>query len=188
MSYAKGMNFHSACCCPMKLSIELTETERFTLQQLSLNHHYRETRMRGAGLLLLAKGLKPVEVSKELLVSFRAVYNWIQLWCRAGICGLLCQYNGGRPRALSPEMVATAVDAACSESLSLAGIAKRVEAEHGALPCTLETLASALKEQGLSYKRSRYSLKKNVMKPVTLQNQLYSQGSNCSPVKATNIV
>jgi hypothetical protein len=120
MSYAKSMNFRSAYCCPMKLSIKLTETERFTLQQLSLNHYYRETRMRGAGLLLLlAKGLKLLEVSKKPLVSFRALYNWIHMWCRAGICGLLCQYKGGRSRALSPEMVATAVDAACSESLSL---------------------------------------------------------------------
>lgn len=57
-------------------------------------------------------------------------------------------------------MTATAVEIACSESLSLARIAQRVEAVHGPLPCSLSTLASTLKSQGITYKRARYSLKK----------------------------
>ena len=145
----------------MKCTVQLTEAERLTLQQLSLNHKHRDIRTRAAGLLLLARGFNVAEIGAELCVNLRTVYNWNHAWHDFGICGLLVGHAGGRPRALSPEMIATAVEAATAESLTLSGIAQRVEAEHGPLPCTLETLATNLKEQGLSYKRSRFSLKKN---------------------------
>jgi hypothetical protein len=52
---------------------------------------------------------------------------------------------------MMPEMIATAVEVASAESLTLARIAQRVEEEHGPLPCTLETLGNTLKKQGRSY-------------------------------------
>lgn len=148
----------------MQCTVQLTEPERHTLQQLSLNHVHRDIRTRAAGILLLARKLTPKEIGAELCVTPRVVYNWYHAWYELGLCGLLKGHSGGRPRALSPEMVATAVQVACAESLTVAEIAQRVEAKHGAMPCTLETLTSALKEQGLSYKRSRFSLKKSATK------------------------
>ncbi|MCG3464227.1 winged helix-turn-helix domain-containing protein, partial [Xenorhabdus bovienii] len=62
--------------------------------------------------------------------------------------------------AMTPDMIATAVESARAESLTLARIAQKVEDQHGPLPCTLETLANTLKRQGLTYKRARLSLKK----------------------------
>ncbi|WP_275379563.1 hypothetical protein [Xenorhabdus bovienii] len=61
---------------------------------------------------------------------------------------------------MTSEMIATAVEIACSESLTLARIAQGVEEKYGPLPCTLETLAKTLKKQGITYKRARLSLKK----------------------------
>ena len=145
----------------MKSTLLLTEPERLTLQQLSLNHPHRDIRTRAAGLLLLAREFKPRQICHELGCSYQSVYNWAHAWRRQGICGLLTGHAGGRPPALSPEMIATAVGVAQQESMTLAKIAQQLEFRHGApLPCCLYTLSQALKAAGLSYKRSRYSLKK----------------------------
>jgi transposase len=58
-------------------------------------------------------------------------------------------------------LIATAIEAARTESMTLKQIALRIEEVHGQpLPCRLETLSVALKRAGFSYKRGRYSLKK----------------------------
>jgi transposase len=146
----------------MKCLVELTEAEDKTLHQLSLNHHYRDTRIRAAGVLQLGRKVKLTEVSEMLGVSGQSVYNWAHAWRKNGLCGLLIGHKGGRPRALSDVMIATAVEAARAESMTLKQIAQRIEAAHGqSLPCRLDTLSAALKRTGFSYKRGRYTLKKN---------------------------
>lgn len=142
------------------MNLILTEPERITLQQLSLNHPHKDIRTKGCGLLMLANGLKPKQIAAEICCSWRVTYDWFYAWQKSGITGLLGGHQGGRYLAMTPDMIATAVDAASRESLTLARIAQRIEAEHGALPCTLATLAKTLKKQGFTYKRSRYSLKK----------------------------
>lgn len=144
----------------MKSKIVLSEPERITLQQLALNHRHRDIRARGTGLLMLARGLKPRQIATETGCSVRVIYNWVHTWHDRGIAGLLGGHVGGRSLAMTPEMIATAVEVACTESLTLARIAQRVEEEHGPLPCTLETLGNTLKKQGLTWKRNRLSLKK----------------------------
>ena len=58
-------------------------------------------------------------------------------------------------------MIATAIEAASAESMTLKQIAQRIEEVHGVpFPCRLETLSVALKRAKFSYKRGRYSLKK----------------------------
>jgi transposase len=85
------------------------------------------------------------------------------MWRDSGVCGLMGGHNGGRPFALSEAMVTTAIEAAAAESMTLRRIAQRVEEVHGVpFPCHLDTLSIALKRAGFSYKRGRYSLKKNV--------------------------
>lgn len=145
----------------MKCTVQLTDVERLTLQQLALNHRHRDIRTRATGILLLGRQLKPQPIADELGVSHQSVYTWAKAWRESGLCGLLVGHAGGRPLAMSAEMTATAVEVARTESLTLAEIAKQVEAIHNQpLPCTLETLSRALKSAGLSYKRARFSLKK----------------------------
>jgi transposase len=73
-------------------------------------------------------------------------------------------HNGGRPRALSDDVVAVALEIARAEPLTLAQIARRVEqAQAQALPCKIETLGEALKRAGFTFKRNRFSLKKSAM-------------------------
>ncbi|PHM39509.1 helix-turn-helix domain-containing protein [Xenorhabdus miraniensis] len=144
----------------MKSNITLSEPERITLQQLALNHPHRDIRTRGTGLLMLARGLKPRQIAVEIGCSLRVIYDWVHVWHDSGIAGLLGGHAGGRYPAMTSDMIATAVNAASAESLTLARIAQKVEDKHGPLPCTLETLANTLKRQGFTYKRARLSLKK----------------------------
>jgi len=146
----------------MKCILKLSEVERHTLQQMSVNHRHRDIRTRAAGLLQLGNGLSAPKAAAGLDVSAQSIYNWTRLWKEQGLCGLLSGHGGGRPRALSEAMLATAMEVARTQSMTLGQIAKRIEALHGEpMPCALETLSVALRREGFSFKRNRFSLKKS---------------------------
>lgn len=152
----------------MKCVVELTEAEDQTLQQLSVNHKHRDVRTRAAGVLLLGRELKLTEIALKLGVSGQSVYNWAHAWREHGVCGLLIGHKGGRPRALSEAMLATAMEVASIESMTLGQIAKRLEVLHGEpMPCALETLSVALRRKGFSFKRNRFSLKKSAIRKTS---------------------
>ena len=61
---------------PMKCVLELSEVEKLTLEQLSLNHWHRDIRTRAAGLLMLGNGMsapKVAKCSREIDLKFAAV-------------------------------------------------------------------------------------------------------------------
>src|SRR5271168_1288561 len=106
--------------------------------------------------------LDHISAAAGLDVSAQSIYNWTRLWKEQGLCGLLSGHGGGRPRALSEAMLATAMEVARTDSMTLGQIAKRIEALHGEpMPCALETLSVALRREGFSFKRNRFSLKKS---------------------------
>jgi transposase len=147
----------------MKCVVELSEAEDKTLHQMSLNHEHRDMRIRAAGVMMLGRKIKLTEVASQLGVSGQSVCNWAHAWRESGICGLLGGHKGGRPQALSEAMIATAIEAASAELMTLRQIAQRVEETHGVpFPCHLDTLSITLRRAGFSYRRGRYSLKKNV--------------------------
>lgn len=169
----------------MKCLIDLSETEDKTLQQLSINHKHRDIRTRAVGVMLLGRKTKLSEIAATLGVS-GPLYNWATAWHALSLCGLLVGHKGGRPRALSEDMIATAAEAARSESMTLKQIAQQIEAIHEVpLPCGLDTLSVALKRVGFSYKRGRYSLKKNetnrssLRKPRSLPNYSRQRVMTC---------
>jgi transposase len=152
----------------MKCIIKLSEVERRTLQQMCVNHRHRDIRTRAAGLLLLGDGLSAPKAAAALDVSAQSIYNWSRVWKKQGLCGLLSGHGGGRPRALSEAMLATAMEVARTQSMTLGQIAKRIEAEHGEpMPCVLETLSVALRRKGFSFKRNRFSLKKSATRKTS---------------------
>ncbi|CDH07092.1 putative transposase [Xenorhabdus bovienii str. oregonense] len=97
-----------------------------TLQQLALNHPHRDVRTRETGLLILAKGVKPSQITAEIGCCLRVIYNWVHAWHNSGIAGLLGSHARGRYLAMTSEMIATTVEAASAESLTLARIAQCV--------------------------------------------------------------
>ncbi|KVW66261.1 transposase [Burkholderia ubonensis] len=135
-----------------------------TLEQLGVNHRHRDIRTRAAVLVLMSNGMSAPKAAQRLRVSVQSPYNWVRAWQADGIVGLLGGHGGGRPRALSDAMVTTAAQAASTESLTLTQIAQRVEAVHGELPCRIATLGMALKREGFTFKRNRFSLKKSATK------------------------
>jgi transposase len=109
----------------------------------------------------LGRKIKPKAIAEQLGVSGQSVYNWSHAWRDSGVCGLTGGHCGGRPPALSDAMIATALEVARAEPLTLVQIAQRVQAIRAEpLPCRIETLGEALKREGFSFKRNRYALKK----------------------------
>ena len=139
----------------MKCVLELDDVQRQTLEQLSANHRHRDVRTRASGLLLLARGLSAPQAAARLNVSAQSVYNWWRLWQEQGVGALMGGHRGGRPRALSGALLATAVEAGGTGCLTLAQIALRVEACYGRLPCSLETLGAALRREGVPFLSGR---------------------------------
>ena len=70
----------------MKCTIKLSEAERHTLQQLSVNHRHRDIRTRAAGLLLLGSGLSAPKAAISLQVSAQSIYNWSPACGRSKAC------------------------------------------------------------------------------------------------------
>lgn len=141
----------------MNAKIELAEAERRTLEELSRNHPLRDFRLRALGVLALGKGHGLKLVSDILGVTAQSVGNWAKGW----LMGLLNGHKGGRPPKLTPAMLDTAEAAARAEARGLREIARRVKEAHPeAPPFSLDRLAAGLKARGLSWKRTRLSLKK----------------------------
>lgn len=155
-----------------KCALSLTAEEAVTLKQLALNHRHVDFRRKATGLLQLAQGARPVAIASALDVTQQSVYLWLNAWRERGVVGLLGGHVGGRPPALSVEMLDTAAAIARREALSLPALAKAVEAVHQCpLPCCLVTLSNGLKARGFSCKRTRFSLQKNAPKTNSLPNK-----------------
>jgi transposase len=152
----------------MKLKVLLNAAEKETLTQLCLNHQYKEVRKRAMGLLMLYSGKKLGTVQKELDISHQSVYNWITGWNTGGIAGLLnVSRFGGRPTKLPATWVESAVELATGAPYSVRQIAHLLEKQYEMpLPCSLRTLTRVLKAEGMTYKRTRSSLKKTQSDPV----------------------
>ncbi|MEM5372889.1 helix-turn-helix domain-containing protein, partial [Paraburkholderia azotifigens] len=60
----------------MKCVVLLSEVEKLTLEQLSLNHRHRDIRNRAAGVLLVGNGMSAPRAATRLGVSVQSPYNW----------------------------------------------------------------------------------------------------------------
>jgi transposase len=142
----------------MKIALKLSDCERETLFELSVNHRWRDARARG--LLLLDEGKHPREIAQQCGVS-RQSLQLAACMGRERVGGLLGGHVGGRPPKLAASWLKTVTTLARQEALSLGQIAQRAEEIHGEpFPCSLGRLSVALKANAFSFKRTRMSLKK----------------------------
>ncbi|MFZ2974447.1 MAG: helix-turn-helix domain-containing protein [Ferribacterium limneticum] len=70
-----------------------------TLFQLSINHPWRDARLRASGLLMLSKGEHPNAIGQQCGVS-QTIYNWRHAWEQTGFVGLISGHAGGTEVAL----------------------------------------------------------------------------------------
>ena len=142
--------------------LELTEAECITFQELAEHHPYPDFRRRALGILALAKGHDFLLVAEILGVSLATPYNWLRAWNQQGLMGLLNGHQGGAPAKLTKELVDTAEQIARSSPCTLAQIEQRLREIHPEPPpFSLDRLSAHLKKRGLSFIRTRHTLKKN---------------------------
>jgi transposase len=152
----------------MKILLKLNEIEKVTLFELSINHPWRDARLRAAGLLMLDRGDHPTVIAQQCTVSQQTVYNWRNAWQSLGVVGLLGGHAGGRPPKLDEAWLNTIIELATNEALTLAEIARRAQAIHSTeFPLSLDRLGGILREHKFSFKRTRMSLKKTATKSAS---------------------
>lgn len=143
---------------------ELSESESITLHELAEHHPYPDYRRRALGLLALNKGHSFSTVADILGVTLPTPYNWVKAWRSLGLMGLLNGHQGGAPTKLTEEWLDTAERIARESPCTLAEIERRLREIHPDVPPVhRDTLARQLKKRGLSFTRTRLSLKKNAI-------------------------
>lgn len=144
-----------------KLALTLCDHETELLRNLAQQHEKGYVRKRGLALLALAKGQDILSISTVLQVTDQAVRDWVHQWNADGIQGLMKLKKGGAPAKLTEDLIQIAVEIAQREPMFLAEIAAHVRQQRPDAPeFSLDRLSVRLKERGLSYKRTRLSLKK----------------------------
>lgn len=152
----------------MRKPLELTEPERMTLQELSEHHPYPDFRRRALGVLALAKGHPPPLVAEILGVPPRSAYSWAKAWCTLGLMGLFKGHQGGAPVKLTPELLDTAERIARAAPCTLGEIERQLRDSHPDAPTfSLDRLSAGLRARGLSFTRTRLSLKKSAAQRVS---------------------
>lgn len=141
---------------------KLTEPECATLQELAEHHPYADFRRRALGIMALSKGHPFPLVAEILGVSLPTPYNWLKAWNTHGLIGLLGGHQGGAPAKFTAPLLDTAEQVARASPCTLAQIDRRLREIHpDAPPFSLDCLSANLKKRGLSFTRTRLSLKKN---------------------------
>lgn len=142
----------------------LNEAELVTLDELASHHPFGSFRLRALGLLALNDGEPVAMIARILRVHTETVYRWARGWRAQGLVGILGGHEGGRSRNLPPELLDEAEKIARETPLSLRNILNRLGEAHPEIDTTADVrpLSRGLRERGLSFKRTRLSLKKSV--------------------------
>ncbi|WP_349432786.1 helix-turn-helix domain-containing protein (plasmid) [Methylomarinum sp. Ch1-1] len=147
---------------PIRVIIELTETERETLDDIIKKGHDWRERDRAMTIKLLSQGLTVSEVAKQQGYHEETIRRRRRLWKKKGFCSLPDQPRSGAPNKLTDEerqLLKTWVE---QEALTSRALLSRLE-ERGAADICDKTLHNELKRMGFIWKRTRYSLKKNAI-------------------------
>lgn len=144
-----------------KLTLTCTEQEKITLEQLATQHPKEYFRIRGKALITFINGELIPDIARVLDCNPNSIREWVHLWNKLGLTGILKSRKGGAPAKLTECLIKIAVEIAMKEPMSLAQIAAYVhEVRPDAPKFSLDRLGVRLREKGLSYKRTRHSLKK----------------------------
>ncbi len=141
---------------------KLSEAERYTLQQRSLNHRQRDFRTGMRGVLLTAYGRQDRKVAHDLEVACQFVCNWMCVPHVLGMCSLLANLKGGRKIALPETMLAMSIKSVSTEAVTVRPIAQHFEPANGkSTPCRIEALPMSLKRLAFPHKRATLRAQKN---------------------------
>lgn len=143
------------------LNQSLKTEEIETLKEMSKYHHFGDLRPSALGLLALNDGQRVVDICKVLRATDRPVYNWAKGWREHGLVCILDGHKGGAPVKLTAPILDRAAKIATDEALTLGKMAARLKTDFPqATTFSLDRLSKGLKARGMSFKRTRLSLKK----------------------------
>jgi len=141
--------------------LELSEDEQRTLREMGIFHLHPRTRMRAQGILRLSQGLTLQRTADEFMVHLNSVEQWRQRWNRLGLAGLYEGRHTGRPRKWTAQQQQALAELAQSEGGTIVTLLRQIRQRQGHPPISETTASRYLKERNFTYKRYRYSLKKN---------------------------
>jgi transposase len=137
--------------------VALTEAHRF-------DDNWR-ARERAKTLLLLHSGLSASEVAEQTGLHFRTILNTRLRWLNKGMACLVDRPHTGAPRKLTQTQADQLIDWARQEPLSAPQLLAKL-VDSGAPEMHLNTLRNMLRTAGLTWKRTRHSLKKKIPSEV----------------------
>jgi transposase len=149
-----------------RIVLNLADEDRWRLERVvKFGENWRE-RQRAETLLRLGKGEFAEDVAAQLGLHVRTVGTTRSRWQAEGMASLADRPRSGAPRKLTPEQVQRLADWARSEPLTAPSLLARHK-EHGGEAVHVNTLVASLKASGLVWKRTRHSLKKVAMRPLS---------------------
>lgn len=137
---------------------ELIETQTKQLTEMLKKHPNHASRMRSQAILMSSKGWKLKEIALVCRACRQTISTWIRNWKEEGIDGLLDKSRSGRPRKLSFEQEAQAIEWIEQSPRSLKNVVQQLAKQFSvSLDCA--TLRRLCKQHKLSWKRIRKSVK-----------------------------
>jgi transposase len=149
-----------------RLDTRLSEEDRLALEQVVKKSPDWRARERAKTVLLLGQGLLRREVAQLQELNVGTVGQTWQRWGQEGMACLSDKPRSGAPRKLDETEVKRLAQWAHQSALS----APELLLQHTQAKGTrvhVETLIRYLKEEGLVCKRTRHSLKKSEMTPLS---------------------
>jgi transposase len=112
-------------------SIELSQDERITLEELVNHHRNARQRQRAHSLLLSARGFSINEIARIYEVDRDTVSSWLSRWERLGLVGLQDAPRSGTPPKLSEAEQHRVVELLQVHARSAKAVAGAIEQETG---------------------------------------------------------
>lgn len=143
-----------------RLDTHLSAEDRLALEHVHKKSPDWRARERAKTLLLLGQPLLSREVAQVQDLNICTVRDTWQRWLKEGMSCLHDKPRSGAPRKLDDAAVQRLTQWVREEPLSATQLLQRHTEAQGE-PVHVETLIRILKEEGLVWKRTRHSLKKN---------------------------
>ena len=150
----------------MKLLI-LWQVEQQTLREMGIFHPHPRVRIRAQAIVRLSQGLTLPQTANEFHVHLNSIEAWRQRWNKQGLIGLYEGRHTGRKRKWTAAQQETLRVLVQAEGGSANSLLRTLAQTEGLPAISKETARRYLHERQFSYKRYRYSLKKNIRRKLS---------------------
>jgi len=148
---------------PIQVTIKLSETELQRLEAIIKKGSDWRERDRAMTIKLLHEGMSTADIAKQQEHHVESIRRRRRRWLKEGFDSLPEKSRSGAPQKLSEDVQQFLKKWVTEEALNSRILLKRLKDECG-IEVSDRCLHRTLKKLGFVWKRTRYSLKKSVMK------------------------